>query len=263
MARFNGGWIKLWRRAVEGDLADNVFLWGLWNWLLYAAHWKPSSIIWKGERRDIPAGTVVLGMTELAEKWECSRTTVKKWLVYLENSGRISLEVCQRGTLVTILNWDTYQSPFAERCESSDNEVSAECPQGDNEVALIEESKKEERKKEYIGAVKKNSDLVATPKPLTQEELTECYEAWLETLRHFKAGRKNILAAEQTEIVRAAQRFGSAKAVAMAIEGARHEPKGDKFNPADFLRLSRILHVDNFNRFLNLGVQAVNKRTVG
>lgn len=160
MARFTGGWIKLWRRAVEGDLADNMFLWGLWNWLLYAAHWKPSSIIWKGKRRDIPAGTVVLGMAELAEKWECSRTTIKKWLDYLVDSERIYVETCQRGTLVTIRNWDIYQAPFAEERQPSGSEVAAECQLSGSEVALIEEGKKEEdinapkpRKERVVGAV--------------------------------------------------------------------------------------------------------------
>jgi hypothetical protein len=148
MARFGNGWIKLWRSAIEGDLADNPYLWALWNWLLFAAHWKASSIIWKGQRRDIPAGTVVMGISELAEKWECSQSTIKKWLIYLVTSERILLETSSRGSLVTIRNWDIYQAPYAEHREPSVSEVGAKCEPSENEVRLIEEGKKEERRKE-------------------------------------------------------------------------------------------------------------------
>lgn len=260
MARFGGGWIKLWRRAVEGDLADNMYLWGIWNWLLYAAHWKPSSIIWKGARRDIPAGTVVLGIAELAEKWDCSQATIKKWLTYLKTSDRIDVETCSRGTLVTILNWETYQSPYAERREPSENQVGAEREPSENQVGLIEEGKKE-RKKEYIPA----SSLVAERKGLEEQKavIEECYVAWLDTLAFYKAARPQLSPQEQLEIVRAIQRQGSAKAVLYALRGARCEPKSEKFNPADFLKIERILDAKNISRFLNLGIQAEHKRAEG
>lgn len=144
MARFNNGWIKLWRRASEGDLADNVYLWGLWNWLLHSATWKQTSVIWQGKRRDIPAGSVVFGITELAEKWECSKSTISKWLRYLELSERIAIDTCPRGTLVTILNWDVYQSHATQEQTNCERSANTERTPREHGANLIEEYKKEE-----------------------------------------------------------------------------------------------------------------------
>jgi len=148
MARFNKGWVKAWRDMVDGDLPQNIWLWGIWNWLLYSATWKPTKIIWKGKQREIPAGSVVMGLVELSNKWGCSINTIKRWLKYLEESERIMLEMCTRGTLVTLRNWDVYQSQELSECTPSENEVKTECKPSENELQLSKEVKKERIKKE-------------------------------------------------------------------------------------------------------------------
>ena len=231
MARFQNGWIKLWRKAVEGDLAENPILWALWNWLLYTATWKATSIIWKGARRDIPAGTVVLGISEIAERWECSQSTVKKWLTYLQSSDRISLETCSRGTLVTILNWDAYQSPYAERREPSENEVGTKCEQGENQVGLIEEGKKEEGKnvRSFVDAL----------------SIT-----WKETLKHRGADR-NLFPFEQDDIFRAIKKFG-AEAADHALYGFRFEESFTGFNAKNHLKLSRVFDPEKIQQWISM-----------
>ncbi len=240
MAKFQNGWIKLWRKAVEGDLADNPILWALWNWLLYTATWKPTSIIWNGARRDIPSGTVVLGISELAEKWECSQSTVKKWLTYLQSSGRIYLETCSRGTLVTIVNWDTYQNSYAERREPSENEVGAGCEQGENEVRLIEEGKKvrREEEKEKAGEIKTLvKALVVT---------------WIGTLQHRGAGADmTIYPFEEDDIFRAIKRFG-AEAADQALFGFRFEESFTGFNAKNHLKLSRVFDAEKIQQWISM-----------
>lgn len=144
MARFNRGWVKAWREAAEGDLPQNIWLWGIWNWLIYNATWKPSKILWNGKQREIPPGTVVMGLIELSSKWGCSKNTIKKWLQYLEKTERISLEMCTRGTLVTIRNWDVYQGREEEECTPTARQVNTDCTPAAHEVTLSKESKKEE-----------------------------------------------------------------------------------------------------------------------
>lgn len=234
MARFTGGWIKLWRKAVEGDLAQNAYLWALWNWLLYAATWKPTSIIWQGKRRDIPPGTVILGIKEIAEKWDCSQSTVKKWLTYLQSSERIALETSSRGTLITVLNWNTYQSSDSERREPSENEVGAECDQSENEVGLNEEVKKERKKEQYSLA----------------EGLPECIEAWSQTLSKLRVEKDAKGDSEQ--IARLIQRHGKENTV-LALRGVAYESGTDTFDPAKNVSIFRLTKPHLFDKFVNLG----------
>lgn len=243
MGRFNGGWIKLWRRAVEGDLADNMFLWGLWNWLLYAATWKPTSIIWNGKRRDIPPGTVVMGMSELAEKWDCSTNTIKKWLNYLVESERIYLEVCTRGTLVTVRNWDVYQAEYAEDCKPSENEVHTDCKPSENQVQLNEEGKKERRKEE-------TSNLGS--------QIETCCQTWKETLSHRGLSRE-LYAFEKAKVGRFIQQFG-VEAATHALYGFRFEEPFDGFNPKGHLTLDRVFDREKIEKWINLGAMNAPKR---
>jgi len=145
--RFTSGWFKVWREAWDKDLSRNVYLWALWHALLHMAHWKESQIIWNGKQRKLPAGSVVFGIKEIAEKWGCSQRTISKWLHYLHDTQRIVLETCARGTLVTICNWEAYQANEDNACADRAQDVRTECELSRNKVGLREESTKKERKK--------------------------------------------------------------------------------------------------------------------
>lgn len=148
MARFTGGWFKAWRDFWVEDLSQNIFLWGLWNALLYMATYKETKIIWEGKPRVLPPGSVVFGIKELAEKWDCSRTAVKRWLDYLVVSERISLETSHRGCIVTIRDWEDFQNAEQEARQQRDINGATTVQQRDNNETLSKESKKE-RKEEY------------------------------------------------------------------------------------------------------------------
>lgn len=103
--------------------------------------------------------------------------------------------------------------------------------------------------------------------PVTDEDVERCKESWRQTLRHF-GGARTLLPTEELLIGRSARHWG-AKAVALAMLGARFEAKDPEpggFDPSKNVMLSRILTLDlptqdgrekKFERFLHLGVQAV------
>lgn len=149
MARYTGGWFKSYREAWDKDLSQNIYLWGIWNALLHMASYKESQILWEGKQRTLPPGSVVFGITELADKWHCSKSVVKKWLHYLQNCNRIVIESCPRGTLVTICNWTIYQVSELEAClQRDDNESTTSLQRVHNEPLMKKVRKKERKKKE-------------------------------------------------------------------------------------------------------------------
>lgn len=109
MARFATGWIRLDRRFVNEDIGSNHFLLSIWiKLLLWATHYD-SKILWDGELRIIPPGTVVTGMQEIADGLLIPKTTVYRWVRYLEKRNSIRIESGTRGTLITICNYSKYQ----------------------------------------------------------------------------------------------------------------------------------------------------------
>lgn len=248
MGRFEGGWIKAWRKVAGSDLVDNIYVWGLWHWLLYSAVWKPTKVLWNGKQREIPPGTVVFGLKELADRWDCSRATVSRWLKYLDDTGRINYESCTHGCIVSICNWELYQSKEDDEFTPTERELNADCTRTEREVALSEEVKKLRTEEN------KEKDLKFS---LSEENKNRAFTAWENLLIHFKMGRE-ILESEKRPLLQAVQRHGI-NALEMAFRGAATERKTDTFDPSDFVKLHRYLEAKNFERFLNLGVKAWHK----
>lgn len=236
MARFNGGWIKLWRKTIDGDLPGNVYLWALWHWLLLAATWKPSKILWNGKQREIPAGTVVFGLKELALKWECSRSVLSKWLQYLHDTKRIVYETSTRGCVVTICNWEIYQSKEGDTIAEREHGVNTATTPREHGETLNEEV--QEGKKGRIHA----SGL----------EIQGCIEAWGGTLKRY--GIQKDPRFDETQILRLVQRHGVEKA-RLALLGAGFESKSEQYDPAKHCRITRLDKPDIFEKLVNLGAQ--------
>lgn len=146
MARFDNGWFKFYRRAFFEDIGRNQTCLALWSALLSMATYRETKIIWQGKQRVLPPGSVVFGISELADKWEVSKATISRWLQYLASSERITVESGTRGTIVTILNWEQYQTKEDFDETPSEREVNANETPSEREVILIEEGKKVRKK---------------------------------------------------------------------------------------------------------------------
>ena len=117
------------------------------------------------------------------------------------------------------------------------------------EKVLVKEKVQEEGFKK--GGVGENNSALA-------EEINQAGEVFRATLRHFNAGR-TLLPGELADIGRAIQAY-TFKSVCLALEGMRHEPKSEGWDPSKFVSLGRVFkNRDAFTRFLTLGVQAQAK----
>jgi hypothetical protein len=109
MTRFDNGWVKVYRRISITDVGKNGHCLAVMTTLLMWASRFPSTVRWKGKPRNAPAGSVLLGIRELADQLQFSKDTVYRQLKYLAARDTISLESSTQGTLVTVRNWAEYQ----------------------------------------------------------------------------------------------------------------------------------------------------------
>jgi hypothetical protein len=82
MARFDGGWIKLHRSIALSDIGQNGHCLAILVTILIWASRFPSTVRWKGRAREIPAGSVLVGIRELATHLRFSKDTVYRQLSY-------------------------------------------------------------------------------------------------------------------------------------------------------------------------------------
>lgn len=170
MGRFDNGWFKFYRRAFFEDIGRNPYCLAVWSALLSMATYKETKIIWQGKQRALPPGSVVFGISELAEKWEISKSTIWRWLQYLASTERIRIDSGTRGTVVTICNWEQYQTLEEASETPSVHGPNTERTPRERRKNLSEEHKKEEGKKEGSAALP--SEAAATP------EQTACRAVW-------------------------------------------------------------------------------------
>lgn len=151
MARFNGGWVKIHRKAVEEDIGQRGnFTLGLFVRLVRMANWREGSNAVGGQRVVLQPGQLVSGLRELSPNHEEDPYLhrVRNALNYLEKRGTITQAASNQGRIITLCNWEDYQCPDDDASGESASEAQADRKQSASEAQHIEEEKKRRKKEE-------------------------------------------------------------------------------------------------------------------
>lgn len=138
------GYIKLWRgwRDTDGLTPSTVYSdWEAWLWLLENATWKETSR-WnkKGEEIILQPGQIHVSLRSLSSAWGWSKSKVERFLARLERVKKAGQQTGQSGIILSIENWDKYQS--TETATGTASETAAGQPRDTQEEG--KEGKKEE-----------------------------------------------------------------------------------------------------------------------
>lgn len=234
--RFENGWVKLYRSTYASDIARDVELLGVWTSLLMIANWQHSDFPWGGARKTLPPGSIVFGWDQFAAEIGTSSAKLRRRIAYLVKTGRITRESSNQGTIVTICNWDKYQTEHADYDKQPASNQKTTNKRPTNDEQRIEEFKNL-RKKEYIHA---------------SEEIEPCIKAWGMTLEKFGIRKSPNL--DEIQILRLIQQYG-AEQTRLALLGAGFEEKTKTFDPRRNLSIARVAVPKNFAKFVNLGAQ--------
>lgn len=112
-------------------------------------------------------------------------------------------------------------------------------------------SSSKEEENIYISAPAKTQE--AAPKVrLTKEEQNSLFEAWGDTLEHFRISKDPRL--DEAVIIRLARDRG-VEATQLALFGYRFEAASKNYDPAKHVTARRLLDPKLFDKFVNLGAQ--------
>lgn len=142
MARHSSGYVKIHRSLFDGDLAREEGLLSLFVTLIGWANWQPRKFVFEGQQRDLSPGHVVCGINELAKHFNVSKSTIYRRLRYLEKTERIRNESGTRGTIISILNYETYQATQEVDESQAERERNASETLAKRQRTLNEEGKK-------------------------------------------------------------------------------------------------------------------------
>lgn len=150
------GWIKLhrklldWRWFSDGNTLK-VFLYIL----LQANHEKKS---WKGI--EILPGQMIFGRERLSETLAISEQSLRTIITRLKSTSEITTKSTNKYTVVTVVNWESYQNEDTKSTNKSTNKLTNHQPTTNQQLTTPKELKelKEEKKENYTKEKTADSD---------------------------------------------------------------------------------------------------------
>ena len=126
------GYVKLWRKIIESQVFKNEGLLKVWIWCLVKASYRERIIGFQtgkaGIEVKIEPGQFVFGKYSAAKDLKMNPSTVWKRINKLKNIGNLDLKSNQQYTLVSIINWETYQEKIIESSLKSNHQVTTKEP---------------------------------------------------------------------------------------------------------------------------------------
>lgn len=104
------GWVKIWRKLRDNPWVGDPNFLALWVHILMEATHKERPAIFKGQKITLKPGQFITGRKYLCELTGIKRTTLERNLEKMERDGQIGQQTTTKNRLITVLNWDQYQT---------------------------------------------------------------------------------------------------------------------------------------------------------
>ena len=125
------GWIKLYRKLLDNPIVcKDSETFSIWLYLLLSATHQEVSAIFKGKKIILKPGQLITGILSISKKLKINKDKVQRTLKCFEIDKQIKQEMSNKNRLITILNWEQYQSNDNEndkqlinKCETTDKQL--------------------------------------------------------------------------------------------------------------------------------------------
>jgi len=139
------GWVKLHRKLINNPIFKNANLYHLYSYCLLKARHDHGEAIFGDVIIKLAPGEFVTGRNVLSEALNEKPNTTYKRLKKLEKLNYVSLKSNNKNTVVTVLNWDSYQVKKEEvttESQQSNNKVTTESQQSNTNKNVKNEEEK-------------------------------------------------------------------------------------------------------------------------
>jgi hypothetical protein len=137
------GWIKVYRKILTSAVFENPNMLKIWVWCLIRANWTETTTMFDGGELELQIGQFVTGRYTGSGECNMSPTTFYGNLKKLEQIGNITLKSDNKKTLVTIVNYSSYQDELALERQQHDNKPTTNRQQTDTDKEVKKERSKE------------------------------------------------------------------------------------------------------------------------
>jgi len=204
------GHVKLYRSINDNPLwlLERFTKAQAWVDLFMNANWKPGVIDVRGNLVHIGRGQIGWSELTMAKRWKWSNGKVRRFLSYLEKTGNIVQQKTHITTIITICNYERYQS--GDTIGGTTDGIT-DGQQTDNRRYTIEEGKEREEGKE--GKNDEGESVCVEENPsITAEDIYAAYPKKVDKGHAIPAIKKAMKKVQPAELLRCVQAYsGSVK----------------------------------------------------
>lgn len=106
----DSGYIKLWRCIKDNPIYKEPDFLAVWIHLLLSANYKETNVFVDGKKILIPRGSLLTSRLQIQQGCGVQQSKVERILKVLKSEQQIEQQSLSKCRIISITNWDTYQS---------------------------------------------------------------------------------------------------------------------------------------------------------
>lgn len=150
------GYVKLWRKTLDSGILKNPELFLFWAWCLMKATHKPCKTLVGFQEIELNPGQFIFGRNKAAVELRLTPMKVRTCVQSLSNMKNITIKSTNKFSIITIANWECYQSEQNEINQQVSQQLTSKQPANNQQLTTNKNDKnnkneKNDKNKTYIG----------------------------------------------------------------------------------------------------------------
>ena len=119
----NRGYVRLWRKSLDAGWIKNHKLWVFWTYcLLKASHKEYNAIVGLQVVHLLP-GQFIFGLRVASKETGLTIREIRTIIDFLRKAGNLTIKTTNKYSVITIINWPTYQGDDSRNDTLNDKQV--------------------------------------------------------------------------------------------------------------------------------------------
>ena len=186
----NKGFIMLHRKLKDNPVWTDPNYLKLWIYCLFEASHKAREQIVGNEIIKLKRGQFITGRSALAEEMNRGvkpkqRLSERTWFRYLKNLeewGMLSIKSTNKYSIITIDNYDIYQSVSSKTVQESDQQMTNKCPTNDQQMSTNNNVNNDNNVNNYISTTTTAIIFYQNNFGIIRPAISENILAWIDDL---------------------------------------------------------------------------------
>lgn len=116
----NRGYVRLWRKSLDAGWIQNHKLWAFWTYCLMKASYREFDAIVGLQVVHLIPGQFIFGLHVASKETGLTIREIRTILDFLRNAKNLTIKTTNKFSIITIINWPTYQGEEIENDKLND-----------------------------------------------------------------------------------------------------------------------------------------------